>query len=97
MARAANVFYDYVLNYQPELISPQYDKMHFAAQMAMETKPKADLNERQTSLTLRSLSQTLFGVAKQALSYRVDVEGRDYLHKFYEDYLMPNTKGFEEV
>jgi hypothetical protein len=25
MDRAAQVFYDYVLNYSPELLSPQYD------------------------------------------------------------------------
>ena len=32
------------------------------------------------------------GLSEQALSYRRDVNGKDYLNKFYEDYLMPLEK-----
>jgi hypothetical protein len=31
MGRAAEVFYEYVLNYSPELLSPQYDSFYSAA------------------------------------------------------------------
>lgn len=37
------------------------------------------------------------GIAKQALSYRRDVVGRDYLNKFYEEYLMPMNTGKENT
>lgn len=41
---------------------------------------------------MKTLSQSLVGLAEQALSYRRDVQGKDYLNKFYEDYLMPEEK-----
>lgn len=41
---------------------------------------------------MKTLSQTLVGLSEQALSYRRDVVGKDYLNKFYEDYLMPYEK-----
>jgi hypothetical protein len=47
------------------------------------------LEEQQNEITLKTFSQTLVGLAEQALSFRRDVVDRDYLNKFYEDYLMP--------
>ena len=46
-------------------------------------------------ISLKTLSQTLVGLADQALSHRRNVVGKDYLNKFYEEYLMPlETKAF---
>ena len=39
MERASQVFYDYVLNYSPEMVSPQYDQFYNAS---MEIKQKKD-------------------------------------------------------
>jgi len=41
---------------------------------------------------LKTLSQTLVGLSEQSLSFRRDVHKRDYLHSFYEDYLLPLEK-----
>ena len=40
-------------------------------------------------INLKTLSQALVGLSEQALSFRRDIQRRDYLNKFYEDYLMP--------
>jgi|DEB0MinimDraft_12_1074336.scaffolds.fasta_scaffold09839_4 hypothetical protein len=37
-------------------------------------------------ISLSSLSKSLIGLSKQALSFRKEVQGKDYLHKFYEDH-----------
>jgi len=50
------------------------------------------LEENQNIINLKSLSQSLVGLAEQALSYRRDIQGRDYLNTFYEDLLMPLEK-----
>ena len=41
---------------------------------------------------MKTLSQTLVGLSEQSLSFRRDVHKRDYLHSFYEDYLLPLEK-----
>ena len=43
-------------------------------------------------INLKTLSQTLVGLSEQALSFRRDVQRKDYLNKFYEDLLMPLEK-----
>jgi len=48
MDRAANVFYDYVLNYAPEMLSPQHEAFYQAAQESIrnaetEEKPNTDI------------------------------------------------------
>jgi hypothetical protein len=40
MDRAAHVFYDYVINYAPEVISPQYDEFYKAATNSLNNEPK---------------------------------------------------------
>jgi hypothetical protein len=92
MNRAADVFYDYVLNYAPELLSPQHNKFYEAALKSLPKKQGADKNylkEDQTIISLSTLSKTLVGLSEQALSFRRDTNKKDYLHKFYEQYLMP--------
>lgn len=50
-------------------------------------KRKWDLNEDHDKISLSSLSQSLIGLSNQALSYRKEAGGDDYLHKFYENHL----------
>lgn len=38
MDRAAHVFYDYVLNYAPELLSPQHNAFYEAAMKSKENE-----------------------------------------------------------
>ena len=98
MSRAADVFYDYVLNYSPELLSPQHTDFFDAAINTQQSKSEQistttnNLEENQNVINLKSLSQSLVGLSEQALSYRRDIQGRDYLNKFYEDLLMPLEK-----
>lgn len=97
MQRASDVFYDYVVNYAPELLSPQHQTFY---ETAIKIDPKLApaksqtnyLEENQNVINLKTLSQALVGLSEQALSYRRDVTGRDYLNKFYEEYLMPMEK-----
>jgi hypothetical protein len=97
MQRAADVFYDYVVNYAPELLSPQHQTFYETAvkidpKIAPEKSETNYLEENQNMISLRTLSQALIGLSEQALSYRRDVNGKDYLNKFYEEYLMPLEK-----
>lgn len=99
MDRAANVFYDYVLNYAPEMLSPQHEAFYQAAQESIrnaetEDKPNTDIfkTEIHDAMNIGTLSQALVGLEKLALSYRRDVHREDYLNKFYEDILMPEDK-----
>ena len=43
-------------------------------------------------MDLGTLSRTLVGLSNQALSYSRDVVKNDYLHKFYEESLMPEER-----
>ena len=95
MQRASDIFYDYVVNYAPELISPQYNSFFEAASKSLPKKGELDptiIKENQNVISLSTLSQTLVGVSQQALSFRRDVQYKDYLNKFYEEYLMPNEQ-----
>jgi hypothetical protein len=40
MQRASDIFYDYVVNYAPELISPQYNSFYEAASKSLPKKPE---------------------------------------------------------
>lgn len=72
MKRASAVFYDLVLNFTPELLSPQYEAFYNAA---TANKPKiSDLqSEHQNDLKLGYLSDILTGLAEQVQSARRDV------------------------
>ena len=93
MGRAAGIFYDYVQNYAPEVISPQHEDFFQAAQDSMkkrtEPKKQVPLDEPHDRISLGSLSQSLIGLSRQALSYRREAQDRDYLHKFYEESATP--------
>lgn len=67
MKRASSVFYDYVLNYSPELLSPQHDSFYDASgsNKGQQTK-KIKMQENQNRMNLSYLSQTLVGLASQA-------------------------------
>ena len=97
MQRAADVFYDYVVNYAPEILSPQHNSFYETAvntDSTIKTKTFGASNvnyleENQNVINLKTLSQALVGLSEQALSFSRDIQRRDYLNKFYEDYLMP--------
>lgn len=62
MDSAVEVFYDLVLNYHPEALSPQYDQFYNAAlDVKSNSKPKVD---RHTQMNLHTLSATLIGLEK---------------------------------
>lgn len=86
MARAANVFYDFVLNQHSELLSPQYEQLFEAT---ASQKSKFEIAEQQNRINALTYSSTLVGIADQVQSHRRDVNGNDYPNKFYEDLLMP--------
>jgi len=69
-------------------MSPQYEDFYQAAvdttNQRTEKKPKIELDEMHDKISLGSLSQALIGLSKQALSFRKEAHGIDYLHKFYE-------------
>jgi hypothetical protein len=49
-----------------------------------QNSPKLRLDEMHDKMSLGSLSQSLIGLSQQALSYRREANGHDYLHEFYE-------------
>ncbi len=69
MQRAADVFYDYVVNYAPELLSPQHQSFY---ESAVQADPKIApaksqenyLEENQNIINLKSLSQSLVGLSE---------------------------------
>lgn len=85
MERASEVFYDLVLNHQPELLSPQIDQYFEATK---QEKLPVQL-EKNNELSLGNLSEILVGLSEQALSFRRDAVDRDYPNEFYEKLLMP--------
>jgi hypothetical protein len=72
MGRAADVFYEYVVNYAPELLSPQHNSFYETAvntDSTIKTKTFGAsqvnyLTENQNLLTLETLSQTLLGLSE---------------------------------
>ena len=88
MERASRIFYDYVQNYAPELVSPQYEDFFKSAQDSIaarsQNKKPLNLDEMHDKISLGSLSQSLIGLSQQALSYRKEANGHDYLHDYYE-------------
>jgi hypothetical protein len=57
MQRASDVFYDYVVNYAPELLSPQHNSFYEAAtKNQTEKSAKNYLEEDQNVISLRTLS-----------------------------------------
>jgi len=60
MARAADVFYDFVLNRHSELLSPQYDELYGAIK---QRKPQIDIKEHQNYMNAYNYSSIIIGVA----------------------------------
>jgi hypothetical protein len=70
MDRAASVFYDYVINYAPEVISPQYEDFYQAALKSKENQGEKQkdisdyLNENHNQINLGSFSWILLGLRR---------------------------------
>lgn len=67
MERAAEVFYDYVINYAPELLSPQHNSFYEAAVKSLPKKTKVQkqyLTEDSTIISLGNFSKTLVGLSE---------------------------------
>jgi hypothetical protein len=89
MERASQIFYEYCQNYAPNMLSPQYDQFYRAGQESVAASPmdqeqSVPLDETHDYISLASLSQTLIGLNQQALSFRLEANGHDYLNPFYE-------------
>jgi hypothetical protein len=61
MAEAANIFHDHVVNYQSELLSPQYEDFIDAA---VPKKESLERTKRAYEISLGDLSSTLIGLNK---------------------------------
>ena len=48
-------------------------------------------------ISLSSLSQALVGLASQALSFRREPNGKDYLHEYYEQLALEAEKQAERL
>lgn len=89
MDAAVEVFYELVLNYHPEALSPQYDSFYDAVkdlQKSDKTSPAAK-EDRNVELNLHTLSSALIGIEKQAMSFRRDIKDDDYPTEFYQKLL----------
>lgn len=88
MERASEIFYDYVQNYAPELMSPQYQGFFDASEESKTNRglnEEVSINDTQDFISLESMSEVLIGLSDQALSFRREANDKDYMHKFYED------------
>ena len=63
MERASQIFYDLVLNYQPELLSPQYNTFYDASVASQTPNENVKLKDEHNQLNLKSLSNILIGLA----------------------------------
>jgi len=95
MDAACEVFYDMVLNFYPNTLSPQYD-MFYNASVRSEQK-SAKKKDLYTDLNMHTLSSTLVGLEQQALSYRRDIVDRDYPTEFYEQLNLPEEKWLQRT
>jgi hypothetical protein len=72
-------------------MAEQYDGFIQAANdsKTSRTQPveQVSLEEDHDKISVSSLSNSIIGLSQQALSFRRDATGKDYLHKFYEDHL----------
>lgn len=96
MDSAVEVFYDLVLNYHPEVLSPQYDNFYDAA-TDVKMSPKefgAAKGDRYANMNIHTLSSTLIGLEKQVMSYRRDLKDKDYPTEFYEKLLNADEQWF---
>ena len=89
MDAAVEVFYNVILNNHPESISPQYEDFYNATKEADAQPLSAANGDLFDEMRLHTLSSTLVGIEKQALSYRRDIVDKDYPTEFYEKLLMP--------
>ena len=80
-------------------MSPQYSEFIKAAHESVDARqqPKeiVALDEAHDKISLSSLSQTLVGLASQALSFRREPNGKDYLHEYYEQLALETEKQAE--
>ena len=89
MDAACEVFYNMVLNYHPETLSPQYDEFHRAANAGPSKVPATAKGDRYAHMRIHTLSSTLVGLEKQALSYRRDIVDDDYPTEWYRKIMLP--------
>ena len=95
MDAAVEVFYNMVLSSHPEALSPQYDAFYRASMEGEDKKLSAGEGgngDKYAEMRLHTLSSTLVGIQKQAMSYRRDIVDRDYPTEFYEKLLMPEEE-----
>ena len=94
MDAAVEVFYNMVLSSHPEALSPQYDAFYQASMEGEEklSAGKGGNGDQYAEMRLHTLSSTLVGIQKQAMSYRRDIVDRDYPTEFYEKLLSPEEE-----
>lgn len=92
MEAASQVFFDLVLNSHPEAYSPQYDAFYEASIKGERKALSADNGDEYSQMRLHTLSSTLVGIQKQAMSFRRDAVDKDYPSEFYEKLLMPEEE-----
>lgn len=77
-------------------MSPQYAEFikaaHESVDARQEPKQIVALDEAHNKISLSSLSQALVGLASQALSFRREPNGKDYLHEYYEQLALEGEK-----
>lgn len=91
MEAASQIFYELSSDYAPESLSPQHEALYEAAVEANQAQfaepakhSPIDLSESSNKLNLRTLSRSVAGLCKMALSYRPDAWRSDHLHPYYE-------------
>ena len=90
MDAAVEVFYNMVMNYHPNALSPQYDQFYDASVEASKgPPPAATKGDKYAHMRIHTLSSTLVGLEKQALSYRRDIFDNDYPTEFYQKLMLP--------
>jgi len=104
MEKATGFFYEYLQNYEPELISPQHQEFYEAAlQQEKSPSKQIDFSESQNNIRLEHVADILAGLSKSAFSYRVDAVDNDYLNDYFrklrqeEEYLKPDGENFIKI
>ena len=92
MDAAVEVFYNVILNNHPTVVSPQYEDFYNATKEAVVKPLSADNGDTFSDMRLHTLSSTLVGVEKQAMSYRRDIVDHDFPTEFYEKLLSPEEE-----
>ena len=97
MDAAVEVFYDLVLNYHPDALSPDYDAFYEAAEDGTNDRITRGLTadkqgDQFAHMRLMNLSSALVGIEKQTMSYRRDIVDKDHPTDFYDEIMNPEEK-----